>query len=266
MSSYDQELKSDLTLMLHAVESSSSLALARFGKEQKIWQKSTYHPVCEADKEVNENLYEILMTARPNYGWLSEETVDDGSRLKCSRTWVVDPIDGTNSYLNGIAEFAISVALVEGGKPIAAVVSNPANRQTFSAFAGGGATLNNNSINVSNTRKDQRISILSSRSENKESGWANYFSKDTVQTVSSIAYKFALVAAGQYDAAASVWPKNDWDICAGHLLVEEAGGMVTSLKGMPLIYNCNSPRHNTCAASNGRIHGNIIERLESFAY
>ncbi len=90
-------------------------ALKRFQKEQRVWRKSKYHPVCEADIETNSVLQDMLMGARPDYGWLSEESEDNQQRLECCRIWVVDPIDGTNSYLKGLPEFAVSVALIEDG-------------------------------------------------------------------------------------------------------------------------------------------------------
>ena len=258
--------KNDLALVLDAVKKSGPVALARFGKKQKIWQKTEMHPVCEADREVNTVLKECLTNQRPSYGWLSEETRDNGSRLRCQRTWIVDPIDGTSSYLKGIAEFAISVALVEAGRPVIGVVFNPANNELYVACLGSGTTLNGETIKVTKTNSDATLSIMSSRSENQESGWPDLFSEDKVSVVSSIAYKFALVAAGQFDATASVWPKNDWDICAGHLLVQEAGGTVSSLNGSPLTYNCKVPRHLTCAATNGKVHNTVIQKLKNFHY
>lgn len=254
----------DLALLTGAVEAGGAAALARFGKDQKVWQKTEHHPVCEADHEVDAILHEQLMTARPDYGWLSEETADDGSRLTCKRTWVVDPIDGTNSYLKNIPEFAVSVALVENGKPVVAAVFNPANEELFLASLGGGARLNGDPIAVTEATGETDLHILASRSEHREAGWPELFSSCTVRTVSSIAYKFALVAAGRFDATASVWPKSDWDICAGHLLVEEAGGRVTSIGGAPLIYNGEPPRHRTCAASNSRVHDAVLARLRDF--
>tara|TARA_B100000686_G_C16799316_1_gene984788 strand:- start:396 stop:1196 length:801 start_codon:yes stop_codon:yes gene_type:complete len=264
MNTTSYKYKKDLDLALEAVKKSGKIALARFGKQQKIWEKSKENWVCEADKEVDDTLKKHLTAARPSYGWLSEETVDNGLRENCLRTWIVDPIDGTSSYLQGIAEFAISVALVESGKPIIGIVFNPASNELFIASKGNGATLNGKKLSVTNTDTGQNLHILSSRSENRESGWPKLFTNDNVTVVSSIAYKFALVAAGQYDVAASVWPKNDWDICAGHLLVEEAGGTVSALDGSPLVYNCSSPRHLTCAASNGKIHSSILKRLQIF--
>ena len=174
----------DLALLVDAVKAGGAAALVRFGTEQKVWQKTRFHPVCEADHEVDAILRERLAGARPDYGWLSEETVDDGSRLASQRTWVVDPIDGTNSYLKGIAEFAVSVALVEDGRPILATVFNPANDELFAAARGAGTTLNGSPVEVTGTAADSALSILSSRSEHREAGWPERFADSTVGVVS----------------------------------------------------------------------------------
>ena len=138
----------DHELLLHAVREAGACAQNRFQQEQKVWRKSKYHPVCEADIETNTVLREMLMVAKPDYGWLSEESEDTEERLQRRRIWVVDPIDGTNSYLNGVPEFAVSVALIEDGQPIMGAVFNPAQDEMFEAVKGGGAYLNGAKISV----------------------------------------------------------------------------------------------------------------------
>ena len=219
----------DHQLLLQAVRDAGACALKRFQKEQKVWRKSKYHPVCEADIETNTLLQERLMGARPDYGWLSEESEDSAQRLKRRRAWVVDPIDGTNSYLKGIPEFAVSVALIEDGAALLGAVYNPAREELFEAVKGAGARLNGAGIRVSERADLAGLQILASRSEHREAGWPERFRAENVRAMSSIAYKLALVADGRFDAAASAWPKADWDICAGCLLVEEAGGAISSI-------------------------------------
>lgn len=255
-------LAADHALMLDAVAAAGTLAMRRFGREQRVWQKGRAHRACEADLEVDALLHGRLLGARPLYGWLSEETEDDRTRLARPRTWVVDPIDGTHSYLKGIPEFVVSVALVEGETPIAAAIFNPARDELFEATQDGGARLNGAPIRVSATTADPaRFSLLVSRSECREDGWPERFPAGTVHPVSSIAYKLALVAAGCYDAAASAWPKSDWDIAAGDLLVREAGGRLTTMRGGGLPYNRAKPRHPTCLAANPALHTALIDRL-----
>ena len=254
-------LADDHALLLEAVSLAGALAMRRFGKAQRIWQKGRAHRTCEADIEVDTLLHDHLLGARPSYGWLSEETEDNADRLACPRLWVVDPIDGTNSYLNGLPEFAISVALVEGHETIAAGVFNPAKAELFDATQGGGARLNGVTINVSAAADPAHFSLLVSRSECHEDGWPERFPPGTVHPISSIAYKLALVAAGRFDAAGSAWPKSDWDIAAGDLLVREAGGLITTMRGQPLPYNRPKPRHPTCLAANPTLHAALIGRV-----
>ncbi len=263
MTSPDRQ--ADHALLVEAARRAGSIALARFGTEQDVWRKGEHHPVCEADLEVDAALREALSGARPDYGWLSEESEDDKSRLEASRVWVVDPIDGTNSYLKGIPEFAVAAALVEDGQPIAAAVFNPAKGEMFEALAGGGARLNGEMMRVSGNANASRIAMLASRSEHREAAWPGQFANDAIKAVSSIAYKLALVAAGHFDATASGWPKSDWDICAGDLLVREAGGRMTTMAGEPLVYNKDRPRHRTCLASNTLLHRPLLDRLADYA-
>jgi len=259
------DLAADLALLIKAARAGGALALARFGKPQKQWKKTEFHPVCEADLEVDAALREILHGGRPDYAWLSEESADDGSRFKTPLTWVVDPIDGTNAYLKHVPEFAVATALVENGKPVAAAVYNPATDEMFDAVLGGGARLNGEPMSVTDVSDDQNISMLASRSEHNEAGWPARFESGLVRPMSSIAYKLALVAAGRFDATASAWPKSDWDICAGDLLVTEAGGCMTSMAGAPLAYNQATPRHATCLACNRPIHAALVTRLSDLA-
>ena len=255
----------DHELLLHAVRDAGACALKRFQKDQKVWRKSKYHPVCEADIETNTLLQERLMGARPSYGWLSEESEDSAERLDRRRTWVVDPIDGTNSYLKGIPEFAVSVALIEDGAALMGAVYNPAREEMFEAVKGAGARLNGANITVSERADMAGLQILASRSEHREAGWPERFQAENVCAMSSIAYKLALVANGRFDAAASAWPKADWDICAGCLLVDEAGGAITSIAGNELTFNRERPLHPTCLASNGHLHQALMMELSDWA-
>ncbi len=255
----------DHKLLLDAVRDAGACALARFQKDQKVWRKSKYHPVCEADIETNAVLSARLMGERPDYGRLSEESEDSDARLKAKRIWVVDPIDGTNSYLKGLPEFAVSVALIEDGRPLMGAVFNPAADELFEAVAGAGARLNGKEIRVSACAELAEINILASRSEHREAGWPERFDADNVHAISSIAYKLALVADGRFDAAASAWPKADWDICAGCLLVAEAGGAISSIAGNDLRFNKERPMHATCLASNGHLHDALKAELGEWA-
>lgn len=255
----------DHKLLLSAIQKAGNYVQGRFQRSQKVWSKGKSHPVCEADIETNVILRDILTGERPSYGWLSEESEDNMERLDRNRIWVVDPIDGTNSYLKGIPEFAVSVGLIENGEALAGAIFNPAQGEMFDATKGGGAFLNNKQISVTTKSTFSNLQILASRSEFNESRWPERFNPDNVRTMSSIAYKLASIAAGRFDATASAWPKADWDICAGCLLVSEAGGTITSIGGKTMTFNKKQPVHPTCLASNGLMHRELIDRLREWA-
>lgn len=208
--------------------------IAREGFETSY--KENTDPLTTADLAANTILRERLMGAFPNDGWLSEETVDDTGRLTCERVWVVDPIDGTKEFVEGVPEYAISVALVNKGKPVLGVVYNPATEEYFEAVKGDGATLNGELICVPSTVPDKPV-VLASRSELKRGEFDPFNGVFEVRPVGSIAYKLAVLAAGKADATFSLSPKNEWDIAAGVLLVEEAGGQTGDKQLKPFVFN-----------------------------
>lgn len=188
--------------------------------------KANNDPLTEADLLANHILKQQLLGSFPQDGWLSEETADDATRLNCKRVWVVDPIDGTKEFVKGIPEFAVSVALVEDGVPILAAVLNPMTHELFHASRGQGAYLNGSPIHC-DLPYTGMLTILASRTEMANGDWDSFSKDNDIRVVGSIAYKLALVAAGKAHATFSLGPKNEWDIAAGTLLVQEAGGVVT---------------------------------------
>ncbi len=251
----------DHVVLMAAVREAGIIAADHFHNKTPGWEKSPGHLVSEADLAAETCLYQRLCHARPDYGWLSEESEDDPARLSAARVWLVDPIDGTRSFLKGLPEFAVAGALIAGGTPVSAAVYNPATEEFFEARTGGGARLNGDAIAVSTTDRLTDARLLSGRIEMREKAWAERFPDSSVHSVSSIAYKLALVAAGRFDALISVWPKHEWDIAAGDLLVAEAGGRATTAEGAALAYNCPRPKLPSCVASNGLIQDALIARL-----
>lgn len=201
-----------------------------------IAYKANYDPVTIADLEVDRILKEKLLGRFPDSGWLSEETRDNMERLKKKWVWVVDPIDGTKEFVDGIPEFTISVALVSREYPLLAAIYNPTTKELFTAIRGKGAWLNGNRIRANHALKECPV-ILASRSEVKRGEFQPFEAYAIVKPVGSIAYKLSLVAAGRADATFSLGPKNEWDIAAGVLLVEEAGGKVTDREGKSFKFN-----------------------------
>ena len=205
-----------------------------------------------------------LGDARPDYGWLSEESEDTDARLDTACVWIVDPIDGTRAFLDGREEFSISVALTVDGQPVSAAVYNPATDEMFDAVAGGGTRLNGEPVMASDTRGLDGARLLMSRSELRRADWPRDLGECAMTPISSMAYKLALVAAGRFDATATLWPKSEWDIVAGDLLVREAGGRITDSSGTPFAYNAVSTRRLSVVAAAQGVFDPLIDRLGAY--
>jgi myo-inositol-1(or 4)-monophosphatase len=197
-------------------------------------------PVTEADTAVNDLLQRTL--PRDGEGWLSEETADDPSRLACARVWVVDPLDGTREFVDGIPEWCVSVALVEDGHAVAGGICNPATGQTIVGAAGHGVTLDGRPCATRTPRELAGTEILASRSEVRRGEWERFAGAPfRVRPTGSVAYKMALVAAGLADATWTLVPKHEWDVAAGTALVLAAGGRVWLPGGGPPEFNRARP-------------------------
>lgn len=232
MNSFENEILVVTNAVLDAGRTIEKMAVQGFSTEYK----ENTDPLTSADLAANRILKEQLTSAFPDYGWLSEETRDDQSRLAKRFVWIVDPIDGTKEFVARVPQYSVSVALVDNGKPVLGAVYNPATDEFFLAVKGRGATLNNKVIQVTE-EPNGRGKILGSRTEMRrgEFEWAKELFD--VEAVGSIAYKLALVAGGNVDATFSLNPKNEWDIAAGVLLVEEAGGRVVDKAGNAFHFN-----------------------------
>src|SRR6266851_6791945 len=202
--------------------------------------KAGHDPVTEADKAVDAVLRKELL--REGEGWLSEESVDDFTRLEKSRIWVVDPLDGTREFVAGIPEFCVSVAMVEDGRPVAGGICNPATNEIFLGSLDSGVTYNGRPARASQRTSLKGALVLASRSETKRGEWRR-FQKTllNIRPIGSVAYKLALVSAGLADATFTLTPKHEWDIAAGAALVSSAGGFVSTLENSSLRCNNESP-------------------------
>ena len=231
-------LQPDLELAMQAAQEAGIQTLEYFGGQYEIQDKGGGDPLTTADLAANAVLSERLRSARPDYGWLSEETVDDKTRLSCQKTWIVDPIDGTREFVQGLPEYVVCVALCDSGVPTVGAIYNPARDALYAAVHQGGAFLNGKRIFCSETSSLTVATSIVSRSEDKR-GEITPFRPHigSVTPVGSVAYKLALVAAGETDMNFSVQPKNEWDVCAGDLLIREAGGHMLDLQGNVRHYN-----------------------------
>jgi len=206
--------------------------------DYEIHDKGYHNPVTTADHAADSLLKEMLTESCPDYGWLSEETVDSPDRLSKERVWVVDPLDGTKEFIEGVPQFVVSIAIVENGEPVVGVLYNPVTKDTFAAAKGEGAFLNDKPIHCVTKDSVGDMVILNSRSETRRGLWepfANTFGE--LRAIGSVAYKLGLTAAGKADIFASLRPKNEWDICAGNCIINEAGGKLIDLNGNIRRYN-----------------------------
>ncbi len=225
----------------------------------EVSSKGYDNPVTSADLEADRSIRELLGAAFPDYGWLSEETSDDRSRLKRRRVWIVDPLDGTKEFIAGIPEFVVSIALAENGVPILGVTYNPLKREMFWAVRGRGAHLGRRPIRVSRVRTLARATVLASRSETARGEWREFARRMTVSPTGSVAYKLALVACGRADATFSRTPKSEWDIAAGAALVTLAGGRVSDITGEELRFNQPRVTVGGLLASNPSLYPQILK-------
>jgi myo-inositol-1(or 4)-monophosphatase len=192
--------------------------------------------VTEVDRRISHVLREYLL--RPGEGWLSEEDPDDESRLSCNVVWVIDPLDGTREFVDGLPEWCISIGLVEDGLPIAGGTLNPAAGEIFLGAIGCGVTHDGCPVHVTARNCLDGAFILASRSECNRGEWQRFADQAfTVKPMGSVAYKLSRVAAGLADATWTLSPKHVWDVAAGVALVNSAGGCVAAPDGSPLVFN-----------------------------
>lgn len=236
------DLTADLSLALDAAVEVGAIAMRYFGADPAVHMKGADQPVTDADLEMDAELHRLLLLARPDYGWLSEEMEDDPARLARDRVWIVDPIDGTNSFIEGLPEFVVSVGLAEKGRAVVGVLHNPATGETYSAMRGGGARLGDRPIRVAE-RPDPagRPVLIGSRSELERGELDEYRDRWDILPMGSTAYRMAKVAEGAGHLYVSGGRKSEWDVCAAAVIVEEAGGAAYQRGGDPLRFNQRVP-------------------------
>jgi myo-inositol-1(or 4)-monophosphatase len=257
-----RNLLTDAALLKDTVREAGALALSLFRTELKNWTKGASSPVSEADIRVNDLIERRLRSATPDYGWLSEESADDETRLGKRLVWIVDPIDGTRGYLAGREDWCVSVALVEEASPVLAAVFAPASDEFFFAMRKQGATLNEVPVyTTSGTELDfsrvagpkplvQRLSR----------------SSDEIilhPRIGSLALRLCRVAQGKLDAAFAGGQSRDWDLAAANLIVQEANGSMTALSGDAILYNRREVTHGVLVAAGRDRHARIVEHFRT---
>jgi len=252
----DADLDDDAALLVGAVREAGALALRMFKTDMRQWIKGKSSPVSEADIAVDELLKDRLQSAAPDYGWLSEETADDRVRLERRRVWIVDPIDGTRAYLAGRTDWSVSAALVEDGQPLLGAVFAPSTNELFAARRHGGATRNGATVAVSDgpwfdvdRMAGPKFLLDRVRGTPAEQ---DYFK------IGSLALRISRVAEGRLDAAFAGGNSRDWDLAAAHLLVSEAGGIMTTLQGDGIVFNRPEVAHQVLVAAGPERHARLL--------
>ena len=254
--------EADLALLLDAAEAAGKIAKRFFKADPEIWDKGDGQgPVTEADLEIDRMLKAELLAARPDYGWLSEESEDDAARQSAKRVFIIDPIDGTRAFINGEPSFSHALAIAEHGKIVAGVVHVPMKAQSYSATLGGGARRNGSAIGVSHKTEMAGAKVLSRRPDMSPEHWlAPHGMQHHFRP--SLAYRMCLVAEGRFDAMLTLRPAWEWDVAAGELIVREAGGAVSTTGGLPTRYNNRLPKLAGMVAAPSVLAKNIISALQ----
>jgi myo-inositol-1(or 4)-monophosphatase len=245
--------------LVKAVREAGALALSMFKTPLKNWTKGeALSPVSDADIAVDVLLRERLTSDGAAIAWLSEESVDDPVRLEARYVWIVDPIDGTRAYIAGLPDWAVSAALVENGRPVAACLYAPVSDEFFFAVVGQGATRNGVAmVAAAGTGLAQARIAGPKKFLDRLQAIVPPFA--VMPRTRSLALRLARVAEGTFDVAIAGGNSHDWDLAAADLLVHEASGALTSFGGGTVTYNRPVPRHGTLVAAGRDRHAALIE-------
>jgi len=251
--------ETELEVALAAAREAAAILRRHYSRETKSWDKSEDNPVTLADLESDRAIALRLRAAFPGDALLSEETLSDPARLRNPRVWIVDPMDGTKEFIQRIPEFGVSIALCERGEPVVGVIANPVQDVTIWATRGGGSFRDGVRVGVSRCAELSAAVVIASRTEISRHQFDSYqgWFKE-IRPVGSIAWKLACIACGEGDLNLSVAPKNEWDVCAGDLLVREAGGAYLAFDGTRRVYNQPDPLIGAGMAAGRR---ELLERL-----
>ncbi len=254
--------ESDLTLLRDAALEAGRIATRYFRSDQQVWDKGGGQgPVSEADLEIDRMLKARLSAARPDYGWLSEETEDNDKRLSAERVFIIDPIDGTRAFVNGQTTFAHSLAVAERGRVVAAVVHLPLRELTYEAIPGGGAFLNGRKLAASKRSGLKGAHVLAPGKQMVPELWPGGLPEFERHFRSSLAYRLCLVAEGRFDAMLTLRDAWEWDIAAGTLICTEASATVSDRFGQALTFNTPGAQTPGVLAAGPAIHAGILAHI-----
>ena len=255
--------RADLALLHEAAASAADIALSYWRRDPKTWEKPRDEgPVSEADLAVDAHLRAVLMQARPDYGWMSEETPDTVDARNAETVFIVDPIDGTRAYLRGEETWAHALAVVHRGNPLAAVIDMPAKERRYAAARGHGATRNGAAISpVADPPDLDMADLLVTRPNLAPEHWRGAPPALTRHFRPSLAYRIALVAEGRFDGMLTLRDSWEWDVAAGALIAAEAGAAVSDRKGAALSFNSPGRKTDGLLAAPPALHAEVLARL-----
>ncbi|MEK7432117.1 MAG: inositol monophosphatase family protein [Cyanobacteriota bacterium] len=231
-----------------------------FKSNVEVSYKTDDTPVTIADKETNNFLREKLLALLPNSGWLSEEDTDDKKRLDCEYVWVVDPLDGTKEFTNKIPEMAISIGLVKDNKSILGAIMNPITKE------GGICSIWEENVfwGFDENEEHSKNSIIVSRTEFNSKRLDNFNFEINLKPIGSVAYKLLRISAGMNDMYFSVFPKSEWDICAGVAMIELTQQKYFRFDGKNNRFNLDDTRIQSGAlAGKEEIVNNFIDNFKN---
>ena len=266
MRAAERTLLEDLDTMRALAREAGELAVSyqRGGQPNRVWHKAGGSPVTEADIEVNRLCAAHLQRARPEYGWLSEETTDSLEARRKQRCWVVDPIDGTRAYMRDDPNWCVALAVIEEGRAVAGVLYAPRLDRFYEAWHAGGAFLNGQAIRVSACSEETGCRLITNEGMLEHPAWPEPWPQVVIARPkpNSTLLRMALVATGEWDATVTLAGKSDWDLAAGTVLVEQAGGVVSTHRGEPLVFNQEVPAQRSVIAAGVRLHPLLVRRTE----
>ncbi len=251
----DRSLRADLELLQAAAREAGRIAGRYFRRNPEVWYKDGKSPVSEADMAVDRFLKGELLAARPDFGWLSEETAEEPDQALRETYFVVDPIDGTRAFLKGLPTWCVSIAIVSEGRPVAGVLDCPEMDEVYLAAAQSGAHLNGRQISVGGPSTKPTVAGPDSMIDALPKGVRKGINRHPY--IPSLAYRIAMVANGSIDATFVRPNAHDWDIAAAELVLQEAGGSIKMAGG-------NAPRYGLAGSRQGAMvagSGDLLDRL-----
>ena len=257
----------ELDIAIKAAQEASNVILEIYQKDYNTFTKTDNSPVTDADLESNKIINKILSNTK--YSILSEEDIDDQSRLSKDMIWIVDPLDGTSDFIDKTGEFTVMIALIQNKKPILGVIAWPTEKILFVAQKNCGAFryLDNKWDKISVTKIDElpKCRTVGSRHHLSEKE-KEFIKKIGIEDFTSIgsSLKVGKISSGQAEAYITTTNKmKEWDTAASYCIVSEAGGKMTDMLGNDLTYNNKNVHHqNGILVTNGLIHDKIVEEFK----